>query len=181
MSTLLTLLPLSKNANSVQSTVTFFAIVAHLSCPTGVQQNIKVGYWLVCTDPFTPLNPTGLTGNNKLRGSGEKTEKTTIVNKKSSYSHVHSIAHDNNSTNKHVNRVMGERKETDCEWSGWVAPSPPSFPLPLFSCVPWPKTEGLFWQTWLGKWTAGPVKIWINSARATFFNIRILITLIRKQ
>ena len=57
------------------------------------------------------LKPTGLTGNNKLRGSGRKTEKTIIVSKKSSYSHVHSIAHDNNGTNKHVNRVMGERKK----------------------------------------------------------------------
>ena len=59
--------------------------------------------------------PTGLTGNYKLRGSGTKTEKTIILNKKSSYSHVHSIAHDNNGTNKHVNRVIGERKETECE------------------------------------------------------------------
>ena len=62
-----------------------------------------------------PLKPTGLTENNKLRGSGTKTEKIKIANKKSSYSRVHSIAHDNNGTNKHVNRVIGERKETDCE------------------------------------------------------------------
>ena len=48
-------------------------------------------------------------------GGGTKTKKAIIVNKKSSYSHVHLIAHGNNGTNKYVNRVMGERKETDRE------------------------------------------------------------------
>ena len=46
-------------------------------------------------------------------GGGTKTEEAIIVNKNSSYSHVHLIAHGNNGTNKHVNSVMGERKETD--------------------------------------------------------------------
>ena len=46
---------------------------------------------------------------------GTKTEEAIIANKKSSYSHVHLIAHGNNGTNKHVNRVMGYRNETDRE------------------------------------------------------------------
>ena len=89
-----------------------------------------------------PLKPTVLTAKNKLRGSGTKTEKTIIVNRKSSYSHVHSIAHDNNGTNKHVNGVMGERKKlTVSEVAEW-APPPPSFPLPLFSLCSMTQNRG---------------------------------------
>ena len=84
-----------------------------------------------------PLKPTGLTGNNKLMGSGTKTEKTKIVNKKSSYSHLHLIAHDKNGTNKHVNRPgswVKEKKLTVSEVVEWPHPLLP-FPSPCFSCV----------------------------------------------